>query len=170
MAQKKDWYAKYYPIKANDPSLLKPTVDSLVKAIDHSIQKWKGFNAEDKPDEFEYDAESCTLCLRVKYIQVSAENRHAACCRCPLFQVGAGCDNPGSPYQNRYEHGGQSMIDALKQAKKFVLNEKEKFMPLHLGKVHKEYTKIQNQIEKLEGKQEKILTSDYLIVFPDDDE
>lgn len=125
----KTWKKEFYPITAKQAAKM-----SLVKAVEHSIQKWTGLQGGnlkkhglhsdhhtkwilDDNDNFCIDEITCALCM--KFVAQSGN-----CKGCPLFEsLGHRCDDSSKnpPYQQwTYNNNPAPMIKALRKALKWV--------------------------------------------------
>ena len=110
----KTWKKEFY-------GNMRESIKSKKKAIEHSLQKWKGLTKEnlikhnveiensiiyDNYDSFTIDANSCALCKKYR-------NRN--CCECPLYELlGTECYKYKQPYDDFLEYSDpKPMIKAL---------------------------------------------------------
>lgn len=117
------WYEEYYPINAT-------AVAGEREAIEHSLQKWRGFlpenlskhkvfvNVNKMVDEEGQRAQnldegdSCALCKL--FLDFTNESRR--CCDCPIVKSGqASCYNKGSAFMHSSIRDPRLMIYVLEQ-------------------------------------------------------
>lgn len=117
------WYKEYYPVDVT-------AVAGEREAIEHSLQKWKGFlpenlskhkvivNINKIADEEGQcaqnldEGDSCALCK----LFLDFTNERRRCCDCPIVKSGqASCYNVDSAFMNSSIRNPKSMIDALEQ-------------------------------------------------------
>lgn len=137
------WKEEFYPIEADK------SVGSQLEAVEHSLRKWRGLDAdtlkrhglrqaynglkEDGEPHFFIDYTSCALCLLVNAV-------NDGCDKCPLFKARGGfpCDElmmdedenlleDSSPYVTWTRFNDPAhMLEWLEKTREFVLLEKEK--------------------------------------------
>lgn len=151
-----EWKKKYYSIPANHSSLNKETRESLLKAVDHSITKWKGlatikdidvsvippFTAVEELIELKIDSDSCALCMRTG----------TNCSRCPLYyaqgnyscgeyRIGLEAEEPyGKAFDaenlSSFIKAAKAMVKNLKKARKIAENPKFPYSQVLSEKEH----------------------------------
>lgn len=137
------WKEEFYPIEADK------SVGSQLEAVEHSLRKWRGLDAdtlkrhglrqayynleEDRGGKFHIDYTSCALCRLVNATE-------DGCYECPLYAVRGGvpCDvimvdedenllETFSPYVKWTRFNDPApMLEWLEKTREFVLLEKEK--------------------------------------------